>query len=398
MSQPEPTHKMKYINLGKSGLKVSKLILGLMTYGSGQEWMIADHDEGIRQIKYAYDQGINTFDTANVYSAGESEVILGKFLKQHKIPREGVVILTKTFGPDGKAEDRGPAGLTNHRGLSRKARTPTTKRWHGLTTRIFASVKGSLERLGLDYIDVLQCHRFDYETPIGETMQALHDVVQAGWVRYIGMSSCWAWQFQLMQQYALQNRLTPFISMQNQHSALYREEEREMMPMLNHFGVGVIPWGPLGAGRTSTLVESRMTIRVGLLTATVLCRPVDESQATKRGQSQLNDGRGKLVSYSRLVPAHSRMSARVEGVLIAQPSDQAVIKAVEAVAKRKGVSMAEVAVAWSLQSEWVTAPIVGVRSTERLDELIKGLDVELTKEDKKEIEKGYMPVTIRGHT
>ncbi|GFZ44384.1 oxidoreductase with NAD+ or NADP+ as acceptor [Saitozyma sp. JCM 24511] len=344
MSQPEPTHKMKYVNLGKSGLKVSKLILGLMTYGSGQEWMIGDHDEGIRQMKYAYDQGINTLDTANVYSAGESEIILGKFLKQHKIPREGVVILTKTFGPDGKAEDRGPAGLANHRGESTDQ------------GRIFASVKGSLERLGVDYIDVLQCHRFDYETPIEETMQALHDVVQAGWVRYIGMSSCWAWQFQVMQQYALQNGLTPFISMQNQHSALYREEEREMMPMLKHFGVGVIPWGPLGAGRTSTL-EPRMTTR-----------------ATKRGQSQPNDGRGKL------------------------PSDQAVIKAVEAVAKRKGVSMAEVAVAWSLQSEWVTAPIVGVRSTERLDELIKGLDVELTKEDMEEIGKGYVPVPIRGHT
>ncbi|RSH92127.1 hypothetical protein EHS25_008542 [Saitozyma podzolica] len=340
MSQPEPTHKMQYVNLGKSGLKVSKLILGVMTYGSGQEWMIADHDEGIRQMKYAYDQGINTFDTANVYSAGESEVILGKFLKQHKIPREAVVILTKTFNPDGKAEDRGPAGLANHRGLSRK--------------RIFASVKGSLERLGLDYIDVLQCHRFDYETPIEETMQALHDVVQAGWVRYIGMSSCWAWQFQLMQQYALQNRLTPFISMQNQHSALYREEEREMMPMLKHFGVGVIPWGPLGAG--------------------LLCRPVEDSQATKRGQSQPNDGRGKL------------------------PSDQEVIRAVEAVAKKRGVTMAEVAVAWSLQSQWVTAPIVGVRSTERLDELIKGLSVELSKEDIELINKPYIPVAIRGHT
>jgi aryl-alcohol dehydrogenase-like predicted oxidoreductase len=136
----------------------------------------------------------------------------------------------------------------------------------------------------------------------------------------------------------------------------------------------------------------------GSLMATVLCRPVDGSQATKRGQSQTNDGRGKLVSHSHLVLARSRMSARVVRVLMAQPSDQAVIKAVEAVAKRKGVSMAEVAVAWSLQSEWVTAPIVGVRSTERLDELIKGLDVELTKEDMEEIGKGYVPVPIRGHT
>ncbi|WWD21475.1 hypothetical protein CI109_105961 [Kwoniella shandongensis] len=338
MSAPEP--KMRYVNLGKSGLKVSKLILGCMQYGSGQEWMIPDHEEGIRQLKYAYDIGINTFDTANVYSAGESEVILGKFLKQHDIPRESVVILTKTFNTEGTLEEKGPAGWTNHRGLNRK--------------RIFASVKGSLERLGLDYIDVLQCHRFDNETPIEETMQALHDVVQAGWVRYIGMSSCWAWQFQLMQQYALNNRLTPFISMQNQHSAMYREEEREMMPMLKHFGVGVIPWGPMAAG--------------------LLCRPFKEMSSTVRGASRAPDGRG------------------------AQPGDKLIIDKVEAIAKKRGVTMAEVAIAWSCQSEWVTAPIVGVRSTERLDELVKGMELGLTDDEIKEINELYQPVNIRGHT
>jgi len=331
---------MQYVNLGKSGLKVSKLILGCMQYGSGQEWMIPDHDEGIRQLKYAYDQGINTFDTANTYSQGESEIILGKFLKAEKIPRESVVILTKTYNPDAKdIAALGPAGLVNHKGLSRK--------------RIFASVKGSLERLGLEYIDVLQCHRFDYETPIEETMQALHDIVQSGLVRYIGMSSCWAWQFQLMQTYALSNHLTPFISMQNQHNALYREEEREMMPMLKHYGVGTVPWGPIAAG--------------------LLCRPFKDMSATPRGAARANDGRGS------------------------QPADKLIIDKVEEIAKKRGVSMAEIAISWSLGCEWVTAPIVGIRSTERLDELIKGLDIELTKEERKSIDELYEPIKVRGH-
>ncbi|WVQ98054.1 hypothetical protein IAU59_005176 [Kwoniella sp. CBS 9459] len=332
-------HKMQYVNLGKSGLKVSKLILGCMQYGSGQEWMIPDHEEGIKQLKYAYDQGINTFDTANVYSAGESEVILGKFLKQHNIPREGVVILTKTFGPDGKEEEKGPAGLVNNKGLSRK--------------RIFASVQGSLERLGLDYVDLLQVHRWDPETPFEETMQALHDVVQKGWVRYIGMSSCWAWQFQLMQQYAIQNRLTPFISMQNQHSAMYREEEREMMPMLKHFGVGVIPWGPMAAG--------------------LLCRPFKDMNSTPRGANKQPDGRGQ------------------------QPSDKLIIDKIEEIAQKRNVSMAEVAISWSCHSEWVTAPIVGIRSTERLDELIRGMELQLSEDETKDINGLYQPVNIRGH-
>ncbi|WVQ83229.1 hypothetical protein IAT38_005368 [Cryptococcus sp. DSM 104549] len=334
-----PTPKMKYVNLGKSGLKVSQLILGCMQYGSGQSWMIPDHAEGIRQMKYAYDLGINTFDTANVYSGGESEIILGEFLRVHAIPRENVVILTKTFNPEGTLEEKGPAGLANQQGLSRK--------------RIFASVQGSLDRLGIDYIDVLQCHRFDPETPIEETMEALHDVVKAGWVRYIGMSSCWAWQFQLMQQYALHNRLTPFISMQNQHNAMYREEEREMMPMLKHFGVGVIPWGPLAAG--------------------LLCRPYDAMTSTPRGALRTRDGRGQ------------------------QPSDRLIIDKIEELATERGCSMAQVAIAWSCQSEWVTAPIVGVRSTETLEELVRGAGMELSKEEVREIDGLYMPVRIRGH-
>lgn len=331
---------MPYVKLGeKCGLKISRIILGVMQYGSA-DWMINDHDEAIKQLKYAYDKGINAFDTANVYSAGESEVILGKFLAQHKIPRESVVILTKTYNPDGKPEDRGPAGLANHRGLSRK--------------RIFASVKGSLDRLGLDYIDVLQCHRFDVETPIEETMQALHDVVQLGWVRYIGMSSCWAWQFQLMQQYAISNRLTPFVSMQNQHSAMYREEEREMMPMLKYYGIGVIPWGPMAGG--------------------LITRPFKDMKATVRAAGLPKDGRGD------------------------QPGDKRVVDKVEEIATKRNVPMAEIALAWSLQSPWVTAPIVGIKSTERLDELLKALETKLTAEEIESINEQYEPVKVRGHT
>jgi len=293
-------------------------------------------------MKYAYDQGINTFDTANVYSAGESEVILGEFLKQHDIPRESVVILTKTFGPDGKDEERGPAGMANQKGLSRK--------------RIFSSVERSLKRLQLDYIDVLQCHRWDPETPFEETMHALHDIVQSGKVRYVGMSSCYAWQFQLMQNYALQNRLTPFISMQNQYNAMYREEEREMMPMLRHFGVGTVPWGPVAAG--------------------LLCRPFKDNDSTPRG------------------------AAKATGVdnINERPGDKAIIDKVEEIAGKKGVSMAEVAIAWMCDNEYVSAPIVGIRSTERLDELIRGMKLKLSKEERDEINGLYHPVPIRGHS
>ncbi|KAG2015689.1 hypothetical protein CC2G_008934 [Coprinopsis cinerea AmutBmut pab1-1] len=229
MSIPEADKvKMPYVRLGNSGLKVSKIILGTMSYGSPewQKWVLGE-EEGIQHIKYAYEAGINTFDTANVYSNGLSEVILGKAIKQLNLPRDEIVVLTKVYGTVGREPSTifGPSNINpdeyryvNQHGLSRK--------------HIFDSVKHSLERLQLDYIDLLQCHRFDYNTPIEETMQALHDVVKAGYVRYIGMSSCYAWQFQVMQNYAIKNNLTPFISMQNHYNLVYREEEREMFPTL----------------------------------------------------------------------------------------------------------------------------------------------------------------------
>ncbi|KAI0790140.1 NADP-dependent oxidoreductase domain-containing protein [Irpex lacteus] len=255
------TKKIPYVRLGNSGLKVSKIILGTMQYGDKlwADWVIDDEEEAFKHIKFAYDAGITTFDTANVYSNGRSEEILGAAIKKLNLPREELVILTKVSGAltdkrvnvgrSGKSPEE--FGIINQRGLNRK--------------HIFDSVKASLRRLQLDYIDVLQCHRFDYTTPIEETMQALHDVVKAGYVRYIGMSSCHAYQFHAMQNYAINNKLTPFISMQNHYNLLYREEEREMLPTLKLFGVGVIPWSPLARG--------------------ALTRPLDDVKGTSRGQT-----------------------------------------------------------------------------------------------------------------
>ncbi|KAF8952816.1 NADP-dependent oxidoreductase domain-containing protein [Flammula alnicola] len=209
--------------------KVSKIILGTMQYGSSdwQKWVLGE-EEAVKHIKYAYDAGIQTFDTADVYFNGLSEVILRRAIKQLNLPRDEIVVMTKLCNVVARehgtnliilGKNPEDMGYVNQRGLSRKARK------HPLCIH-------RLERLQLDYVDVLQCHRFDKDTPIEETMQALHDVVKAGYARYIGMSSCWAWQFHAMQNYAVQNKLTPFISMQNHHNLLYREEERAMFPTI----------------------------------------------------------------------------------------------------------------------------------------------------------------------
>jgi len=341
------TTKMPYVRLGTSGLKVSKIILGCMQYGSSdwQGWVL-DEEEGIKQIKYAYDAGIQSFDTANVYSNGISEIILGKAIKQHNLPREEIVVMTKVYGVvghepgtnfwrDGKNPDE--HGYINQHGLSRK--------------HIFDSVKASLKRLQLDYIDLLQCHRYDYDTPIEETMQALHDVVKAGYVRYIGMSSCFAYQFHAMQNYAVNNKLTPFISMQNYHSLLYREEEREMYPTLKLFGVGTIPWSPLARG--------------------LLTRPYKEQ--TKRS------GTDMFLNVSR------------------HDNDEAIVTRVEEIAKKKGISMAQVSIAWLLTKESVAAPIVGTTSLKNLEDLIGAVDVKLTPEEIKYLEEPYVPRKVFGH-
>ncbi|KAI0682292.1 Aldo/keto reductase [Cerioporus squamosus] len=339
--------KMQYVRLGNSGLKVSRIILGCMSYGSTewQSWSLPE-EEAIKHIKFAYDHGIQTFDTANAYSNGLSEVILGNAIKKLELPREELVIMTKLFAPIpkdygtnlwalGKAPEE--VGIINQKGLSRKY--------------IFDAVQASLKRLQVDHIDLLQCHRFDYDTPIEETMQALHDVVQAGWVRYIGMSSCWAYQFHAMQNYAINRNLTPFVSMQNHYSLLYREEEREMFPTLKIFGVGSIPWSPLGRG---------------MLTRTV-------RDATLRGKT---DQYSDIYDISFLDTLTTR---------------------IDELAKKKGVSMAQVSLAWILSKPGVTAPIIGTTSLANLEDILGSLDVILTEEEVKYLEEPYHPVRIAGH-
>lgn len=317
-----------------------------MSYGTPvwQGWVLPE-EQGIEHIKAAYDGGINTFDTANVYSNGLSEVILGNAIKKYNLPRDEIVIMTKLFF----TVDRAPETIippktkenysyVNQRGLSRK--------------HIFDSVAASLKRLQLDYIDVLQCHRFDPETAIEETMQALHDVVQSGYVRYLGMSSCWAWQFSAMQNYAIQNHLTPFISMQNHYNLMYREEEHEMMPTLKHFGVGSVPWSPLARG--------------------LLTRP-----SSQQGQTTRETTDRYLKGYS---------------------FNPSIVDSVEAIAIKKNVSMAQIATAWLLNKEGVTAPIVGTTSLDKLKELIDAVHITLTDEEMKELEQHYRAQGVFGHT
>ncbi|TFK70255.1 aryl-alcohol dehydrogenase [Pluteus cervinus] len=338
---------MPYVRLGRSGLKISKIILGCMSYGSPkwQSWVLGE-EEALKHIKYAYDAGIQTFDTADVYSNGESEIILGKAIKKFNLPRDEIVVMSKLFMTVGKHNelffsnglDPDQYGYVNQHGLSRK--------------HIFGAVKASLERLQLDYIDLLQCHRFDKDTPIEETMQALHDVVKAGYVRYIGMSSCWAWQFQAMQNYAIQNKLTPFISMQNHHNLLYREEEREMIPTLEYFGVGCIPWSPLARG--------------------LLTRPQDIQ--TIRG------------SVDHFIGRYAAASGTPE-----------ILKRVEELSKKKNITMAQVAIAWSLAKKGVDAPIVGTTSLKNLEDIIAAVHIKLDADELKYLEEPYKATEVIGH-
>ncbi|KAJ7625801.1 Aldo/keto reductase [Roridomyces roridus] len=345
---PDPK-KMKYVRLGNSGLKVSKLILGCMSYGSpewtGQSWILPE-EVGIEHIKFAYDAGINAFDTAAIYSDGQSEEILGKAIKQHNIPRDEIVVMTKItfrYAPWKKRSEADGGRSTNQYGLSRK--------------HIFDSVRDSLKRLQLEYIDLLQCHRFDYDTPIEETMQALHDVVKAGYVRYIGMSSCWAYQFHIMQNYAITHNLTPFISMQNHHNVVYREEEREMFPTLKHFGVGIIPWSPLARGTVT--------------------RPL---AAQKGGESKTDRGSG-----DPLIGVYENGGF------------SPIVQRVEEVAGKRGVSMAQVALAWSMKKDGITAPVIGSTSTAKLADCIAAVSLQLTDEEMKYLEEPYLPVPVWGH-
>ena len=321
---------MQYVRLGGTGLKVSRICLGMMTYGdpNWRQWTL---DEAAAEpfVRRAADSGINFFDTADVYSIGVSEEVTGRLLRTVFPAREDYVLATKVHGAMGP----GP----NDKGLSRK--------------HILAGIDGSLRRLGVDYVDLYQIHRWDPETPIEETMQALHDVVRAGKARYIGASSMFAWQFAKAQQVAP----TRFVSMQNHYNLVYREEEREMIPLCLDQGVGVIPWSPLARG---------------FLTG-----------------NRTRDGQRHTV----------RASNDPFGESLYAESDFDVVDQLIEVAGARGLPPAQVALAWLLHKPGVTAPIVGATKLSHLDDAVAAVDVALTPDEIKLLEQPYQPHPIRGH-
>jgi aryl-alcohol dehydrogenase (NADP+) len=321
---------MRYTRLGNTGLEVSVLTLGCMSWGDaarGHQWAL-DEESGRGFIKSALESGINFFDTANVYSAGSSEEFTGRALHDFA-SREDVVLATKVHG----RMRPGPNGA----GLSRKA--------------ILHEIDASLARLGTDYVDLYQIHRWDPQTPIEETMEALHDVVQAGKARYIGASSMYAWQFAKAQHVAERNGWTRFVSMQNHYNLIYREEEREMLPLCQDQGVGVIPWSPLARGR--------------------LTRPWDSSTA--------------------------RAETDAFGAQLYREEDRAVVEKVLSVAEGRGVPAAQVALAWLLAQPAVTSPIVGVTKSQHLTDAVAAVDLVLDAEEIEELGRGYVPHAIAGH-
>lgn len=329
---------MQYVKLGTTGLDISRLCLGCMTFGEPDAgthpWTLGE--EASRPIiRHAVEQGINFFDTANSYSAGTSEVILGKLLKAFT-RRDETVIATKVFYPANMWQG---ASRPNEQGLSRKA--------------IMTSIDASLSRLGTDYVDLYQIHRWDYTTPIEETMEALNDVVRAGKARYIGASSMYAWQFAKAQQVAASNGWSRFVSMQNFLNLLYREEEREMIPLCRDQGVGLMPWSPMARGR--------------------LTRP--NGQQTERTRTDLS---GQSFFENT------------------EEQDGRVIDVVERIAQERGVPMAQVALAWVLGKQGVSSPIVGASKPAHLNDALAALDLHLTAEETARLEAPYVPHAVTG--
>ena len=325
---------MNYVNLGHTGLKVSRICLGTMTYGSPEwrDWVLPE-EESRPFIKRALELGINFFDTADIYSHGVSEQVLGRALRDFS-RRDQVVIATKVGLPMGD----GP----NDRGLSR--------------VRIFQSIEASLKRLGTDYVDLYQIHRWDAETPIEETLEALHDVVKSGKARYVGASSMFAWQFSHALHTADRHGWTRFVTMQNHYNLVYREEEREMLPLCRAERVGVIPWSPMARG---FLAGTR--------------RP----------------GGGGDTTRARSDDFAARMYFK--------ETDFQVVSRVQDLAQRRGVSSAQVALAWLLRQPGVTAPIIGASKMGQLEEAVKALDVALSAEDCHWLEEAYQPHPVLGH-
>ncbi|KAL2162342.1 hypothetical protein VTH06DRAFT_7255 [Thermothelomyces fergusii] len=344
--------KVEYRRLGNSGLRVSVPIFGCMSFGDSRtlDWVIGE-EEALPLLKAAYDRGLNTWDTANTYSNGASEIIVGKALKRYNIPREKVVIMTKCCFAVGEEPELRAFLVHNQLGQSKDYVNQ-----FGLSrAAIFNQVEASLKRLDTPYIDLLQIHRFDPNTPIEETMKALHDLVQSGKVRYIGASSMWATQFARMQFCAERNGWTKFISMQNQYNLLYREEEREMNRFCNDTGVGLIPWAPLCRGH--------------------LARPPEQYGTTARSKAEKENIPG----------AHGTVEP-----------DLTIIKRVIEVAEKRGWPMSHVALAWI--NKRVTSPIIGFSNLERLEEAIAARGKVLTEEEEKYLEELYQPKPINGHS
>jgi aryl-alcohol dehydrogenase-like predicted oxidoreductase len=325
---------MKYLRLGKSGVKVSQICLGCMSYGvperGGHPWSLPEA-QARPFIKMAIEAGINFFDTANVYSDGSSEEIVGRLLKEFA-KREAIVLATKVHGrmrPD-----------ANGAGLSRKA--------------IFTEIDNSLRRLGTDYIDLYQIHRWDYDTPIEETLEALHDVVKAGKTRYIGASSMFAWQFAKALHLADIHGWTRFVSMQNHYNLLYREEEGEMMPLCLAEKVGVIPWSPLARGR--------------------LARPADQGNTARAGTDDFGN---KMYQPT-------------------EDSDRVVVNRVAEIAKARGIPMVQVALAWHFSKPYITSPIIGATKPGHLEDAVASCEVQLSNEEIAKLEEPYVPHAILG--
>ena len=321
---------MEYTRLGNSGLEVSRICLGCMSYGEpergGHSWSL-DEEAARPFFQQALDAGINFFDSANVYSAGSSEEITGRALLS-MVSRDEVVIATKVHG----RMRQGPNGA----GLSRKA--------------IMAEIDHSLQRLGTDYVDLYQIHRYDRKTPPEETLEALNDVVKAGKARYIGASSMYAWQFAKMLYLADLHGWTRFVSMQNHYNLLYREEEREMNPLCLDQGIGIIPWSPLARGR--------------------LARPWDETTA-----------RSEVDEFGRTLYTED---------------DRAIVERVGGIAERRGIPRAQVALAWLLAQPGVTSPIVGATKPQHLEDAVAAVEVRLTAEELQGLQELYRPHPVRG--
>jgi aryl-alcohol dehydrogenase (NADP+) len=324
---------MEYVNLGSTGVKVSRICLGCMTYGSRKwrEWVL-EEQESRPLIRQAIEAGINFFDTADVYSVGVSEEILGRALKDFGPPRNLLVIATKVHGVMGNDP--------NQRGLSRK--------------HIHHAIEDSLRRLQLDYVDLYQIHRFDPATPMEETLEALHDVVRAGKALYVGASSMWAWQFAKMLQLAGQRGWPRFVTMQNHYNLLYREEEREMIPLCRAEGVGLIPWSPLARGKLAR-------------------------------QPQASTVRSRTDEFATRL-----YSATTE-------ADDTVVARLQKLAAARSVPPARIALAWMLHKPGITAPIIGASKPHHLEDALAAPSIKLTAEEIKVLEEPYVPHAVVGH-